>query len=462
MTSKDVSGRTGPAPHVPEPAPVVPATPATPDTPASVVRPSRPSRPTRRGRRLRLLVAVLAGLLLFGPWLAALAGSRSDPVPGENRALSGLPAFGGFSTFERLTAWAADRMPLRDAAIRANGDVSQALFGERPSYGGGSNAAGAPGAAPTQAPAEGAQQPADQVIEGREGWLYFFDDFRRACRPEVPLAEVLDGVRRMDRTLQASGRRLVLAVPPDKSTVDPEFLPDRYVDDECSVPAKDERWKQLDALDTGGWVDLRGPLQEQKTRTGLPAYLPTDTHWTDLSASLFAQRLAAELDPALATGTTVLPDGTRSYPTGDLSAIAQNPKAFTEPGYRVQRDGVTSRTTPEVLRKGYELSRVRSTTTGAPLFTPRTVLVGDSFSQRSLPKLAPYFADLLRVPELTKAIAAGYLPGAEQRLLQEIVASDVVVVELVERTFAGAKAGSPFTPAFQDRLAQALAAAPQR
>lgn len=430
----------------------------TPDVlPAGRTRAARAPRP----RVVRVLVAALGGALLFGPWAAGLAGSRSDPVPGENRALADLPAPSDAS-FEELTGVAADRMPLRDAAIRAHGSLTEALFDERPSYGGGgATAPGAPGAGAPQ-PAPSAAAPVDQVIEGEQGWLYFFDDFRRACRPDRPLDAVLADVRRMDALLSASGRRFVLAVPPDKSTVDPQFLPERHVDDECSVAAKAQRWQTLGALDLDGWVDLRAPLQEQEQRSGTPAYLATDTHWTDLSGTLFATQLAAELDPALAQGTRVVPDGTRRWSTGDLSAIAQDPHPIAEPGFRVAREGVRTRTTTSALAPGYELTRVRGTTAGAPLFAPKTVLVGDSFSQRALPKLAPYFADMVRVPELTKALLAGNLPAAEQQLRQEIVAADVVVVELVERTFAGAAQGSLFTPAFLDGLEKALAEAPRR
>ncbi|MCW2499457.1 MAG: hypothetical protein JWN87_1133 [Frankiales bacterium] len=415
-----------------------------------------PPPPPREGKAVRLLVAALGAGLLFGPWAAAALGARSDAVPGENRALAERPDWHGFKTFEDITTYAADRFPLRDLAIRANKRFTTDVFGENPSYA--SDAGAAVGGVPSTKP----QAEVAQVISGRDGWLYFFDDFRRACRPDVPLDTVLAGVRRMDALLAASGRRLVLTVPPDKSTVDPQFLPADYVDRACSVPAKAERWRALAGLDVPGYVDVRTPIEAQEKKTGVPAYLPLDTHWTQLSSTIFVQAVANRLDPALATGTSVVPLGTTKY-GGDLSAIAGNPQTGTEQAFAIRRKGVTVAKTEEALNAGYVLTHVRSTASGgAAVFGPRTVLIGDSFTQRALDKFAPYFGDLVRVPELSKAILAGNLPQATDRMLEEIAGSKVVVVELVERTFAGAKDGSPFGAAFLDRLEASLARAPKR
>jgi alginate O-acetyltransferase complex protein AlgJ len=412
--------------------------------------------PPREGRVARVIIAALGASLLFGPWAAAAIGARSDPVPGENRALAGRPSWHGFETFDDVTAFAADRFPLRDLAIRANKRFTTDVFGENPSYASDSGAAvgGVPADKP---PAEVAQ-----VITGTDGWLYFFDDFRRACRPDVPLEKVLDGVRRMDALLTASGRRLVITVPPDKSTADPQFLPADYVDRACSVQAKAARWQALAGLDVPGYVDVRSPVEAQEKKTGVPAYLPLDTHWTQLSSTIFVQELAKELDPSLAAGSSVVPLGPVKY-GGDLSAIAGTPQFGTEAAFGIRRRGVTVTTREETLDKGYVLTHVRGTAAGgAALFQPRTVVIGDSFTQRALDKMAPYFADMTRVPELSKAILAGNLPQATDRMLQEIAGSKVVVVELVERTFAGAKDGSPFSEAFLDRLEATLASAPRQ
>lgn len=412
-----------------------------------------PPHPPRESRLTKVVIALLGAGLLFGPWAAYAAGSRSDAVPGENRALASRPQIDGFQTFEQITAYAADHFPLRDAAIRTNKSLIQNLFGENPSYAGSTANV--------------------QVLEGKQGWLYFLDDFNRACKPDLPLPEVLAGVQRMNDLLAASGRRLVLAVPPDKSTADPQFLPDNFDLKRCSAQAKEARWKALRGLSATvpGYVDVRTAVERQEDKTGDPAFLSYDTHWTERSAAVFVQEVAKELDPALAQGTSVVKGEVRKQ-QGDLQVLNGVGRLFEEQGYDVVRQGVTSASTTDHLGKAdsYEVNHFTSTTVGpAQLFQPRTVWVGDSFTQRALPKIWGYFRDMTRVPELTKAILANrddngelVYPKAEARMLQEMAASKVVVVELVERTFAGNKPGSPFSADFLDKLEQALAAAPKQ
>src|SRR5438067_11576615 len=140
--------------------------------------------PVSESKGTKVVIALLGAGLLFGPWAAYAAGARSQPVPGENRALAGRPQIDGFKTFNEITAYAADHFPLRDAAIRSNKSLIEDLFGEPPSYFGSS-------ANP-------------QVLRGDENWLYFMDDFNEACAPKIPLKQVISGVRRLDKMLTDS------------------------------------------------------------------------------------------------------------------------------------------------------------------------------------------------------------------------------------------------------------------
>jgi alginate O-acetyltransferase complex protein AlgJ len=414
-------------------------------------------RPPRESRLTKVVVAVLGGALLFAPWVAGAAGARSDPVPGENRALAPTPKLHGFKTFSDLTAYAADHFPLRDVAIRDNKKLVQQLFGEDPSYAG------------------NAVKP--QVLQGKDGWLYFMDDYNKACSPEIPLTQVLAGVKRLNSMLRAAGKRLVLVVPPDKSTADPQFLPANFDLKSCGEKAKKARYAALASLGVDGYVDLLGPIRAQEKATGEPAFLPFDTHWTQRTAATFVQQVAAKLDPALATGTSVVKtpgaDNNPFKEQGDLQVLNGNAALFSEQGYTVARQGVVnppSQCDEYGPKAGaYSVNHFTGTTTGpAQLFQPRTTWIGDSFTQRALPKIWPYFRDVTRVPELTKAIAAGsdvkgrqVYPMAVSRMLYEMSHSDVVVVELVERTFAGVGGyGTMWSPSFLDAVQAALTTPP--
>ena len=428
-----------------------------------------PPHPTRESKKTRAVVAFLGAALLFGPWAAYGLGARSQPVPGENRALAGRPQIDGFNTFNQITAYAADHFPLRDAAIRSNRQLINDLFGEQPSYFG---SAGNP-----------------QVLFGQGKWLFFMDDFNKACSPEIRLDQVIAGVKRLNKMLDDSGRRLVITVPPDKSTVETQYLPKAFELKQCSEIAKEQRWKAIRSMGVPGYVDVRSAVEQQEKDKGHPAFLEYDTHWNQDSAATFVESVVKKIDPSLLAHTQV--QGGPTYPEhGDLDILAHGPpgKDFPYQAVYIVRQGVTPKLTEEPLveKDGYTITHVTSTTAGpATLFQPRVTWIGDSFTQRALghpqdgagsSKIAPFFADLVRVPELTKAILANTAKNnlyakARARMIQEIVASKVTVVELVERTFAGVGGlGSLFSDTtygpdgldFLDQLQAALDKAPKQ
>ncbi|MCU1602294.1 MAG: hypothetical protein JWO22_3003 [Frankiales bacterium] len=429
-----------------------------------------PPHPTRESKKTRAVVAFLGAALLFGPWAAYGLGARSQPVPGENRALAGRPQIDGFNTFNQITAYAADHFPLRDAAIRANKELINDVFSEPPSYFG----------------SAGNQQ----VLFGQGKWLFFSDDFNKACSPEIQLDQVIAGVKRLNQMLADSGRRLIITVPPDKSTVESQYLPKAFELKQCSEIAKERRWKAIRSMGVPGYVDVRSAVEHQEKDKGKPAFLEYVTHWTQDSAVTFVEIVVKRIDPTLLEHTKVQA-GQVYKENGDLDILANGPSPkpkFDFQAVYIVRDGVTPKLTEEPLapQDGYTISHVTSTSAGAAaLFQPRVTWIGDSFTQRALghpsdgagsSKIAPFFADLVRVPELTKAILANTAKNdlyhvARRRMIQEIVAGKVTVLELVERTFAGVGGlGSMFSDTkdarsgmdFLDELQVALDKAPQQ
>ncbi|GLX96492.1 hypothetical protein [Herbidospora sp. NBRC 101105] len=282
----------------------------------------------------------LAALLFFfAPAIAFAAGERA--VEMENKPLPPLPALGG-----DWTAWATAHLPLRDEAVRANVFLTESLFGHAPAYGFGY----------------------PKVIEGEDGWLYFGDDVTEACRPKRPIAETIEALRRLGERVEAAGKRFVLTVAPDKTTVSPQWLPSRFPGRDCLRERKKEFWAALREADLPWYVDLRAPLEELQRTTGQPAYWRTDSHWTDRAAATYAAELARVLDPALAAGTRLEFTGRESR-EGDLGRLLGSPREETIDRHRLDR-------------------------TGAALYEPKTVLIGDSFTRNSMPWLRPYFANL--------------------------------------------------------------------
>lgn len=395
--------------------------------------------PAPRARRLprRLAVLVVGLIFLFTPAVAYVSGVRATEI--ENRPLAAFPSpSAGWAFFPAITTWATDHLPLRSLAVSANARVSRDVFGEAPRV-----TTAAPGAAGPVAPVPGGGAPAQRrypaVLEGRDGWLFLGDDLAAACDPQAPLAETLDGLGRFGELLRSAGKTYVLTVAPDKSTASPDRLPAAYVGDDCAPAAKQAFWEQVQERALPGYVDLKGPLEAVQQEDREDLYRPSDTHWGPRGAIVYAQQVADGLDPALRRTSTP----TRTGPVrqdGDLAGLLGTPRTDEVPGWALERPGV-------VVRRADETG-LASTTTGAPLWTAPTLIVGDSFTKASLPQLAPLFAD-------ARLVQATLAEEDAAALVAALVAADTVVLELVERSVAAGDL--PITdPAFLDRLARAL------
>ena len=220
------------------------------------------------------------------------------------------------------------------------------IFGEPPTYSAGrrpggrrpvSVAAGRPGG---RAPNLGL---ANQIISGRNGWLFLGDEFTAACHPQLTLSQVISGLRRLDQIITASGRKLVIMIPPDKDTVDGRFLPVRgapTVRVRCAEKAL--LWRALGSLKLPALVDMLPLLQGRgDVPPHQPAYLPIDSHWNDRIGS---QGVPAG-DPQFAE-SSALPQRSRgrrseSRATWATSACSPgSPKTATDTMYSVTRPGV--------------------------------------------------------------------------------------------------------------------------
>jgi hypothetical protein len=414
----------------------------------------------------RYLLALLGVALFFTPGIARLLGVYPTSI--ENRPLVALPSLSkGFGIFPVLTQWSIDHLPLRNLAIRADAHISEDIFGEPPSYG----AAGGPVGVGQTASLQGGRAggttnagTANEVIPGRNGWLFLGDEFTAGCHPQLTLAQVTSGLRRLDAIVTASGRRLVVLIPPDKDTIDGRFLPANVPDGPCAEHEKALRASALASLGLHDFVNLIPLLKAEERSTGRPAYLPTDSHWTDRSAThVFLPAILDALSPRLYRNAHVVPTGPQPY-TGDLSVLLGAPRTATDQTFNVIRPGVApGRTTVVNPFPNFPISHYSNySQAGVPLVRGRTLLYGDSFTERSLGIIAPFFADLTRIPELSRAAAEG--PEARAaglaQLVELIQGSDVVIVEQTERIATASNTGSILDPDVLDAIQKGLAAAP--
>jgi hypothetical protein len=292
------------------------------------------------------------------------------------------------------------------------------------------------------------------VIEGRHGWLYFGGDVKNLCESTRDVGEVIDRLSRLARAVQSSGRRFVLTVAPDKTSFYPDELPRTYVGERCATERRREFWNALTRTPPDGLLDLRPALTREEATIGEPLYRRTDTHWGPRGAAVYARQLAAALDPSLLQDTELVSLGTTTLP-GELGQMLGRTGTDDVEDVALSRPGVTpvGRESLDLPEMPYGPETFLATTSEAPLFAPKTLLLGDSFSTASRKMLGCFFSDLtLLHNEMADEDA--------QVVADSMVGSDVVVLEIVERTIASGR-GALIEDAALTTIEQTLAANPR-
>lgn len=402
-------------------------------------------RPRHGGRQL---VALICAVVFFAtPTMMWAFGAR--PAEIENRRLTGFPSMDGWGFFTALASWGTDQLTFRAWAIAAADGISEAIFGESVPHDqhGTGNGGPLPGGAPPtggtpSGPANGGSGPLDQagyrqVVEGSNGWLYFGLDAESKCAPTRPLPETIAKIKELRDIVESSGRKFVWVVPPDKSTMVPQYLPSSYPGKDCQQEAAASIWPQLNAA---GIVDLRAGLREAERQVGRPIYPPNDTHWTDEGGLVMAAAMANAVEPGVTRSWQFKPVGSYTV-SADLPPLLGKRGDKTEVVYDLRPDGTTDRA-GKISEMDKPVVSKTPPTTG--MVGKKTLVYGDSFTMASSRYLDGAFSNL--------TMLAFYSQETSQaQAIQEFVDSDVVVLETVERSVSSGN-----LPFFDEGLLNAL------
>lgn len=429
---------------------------AKPDTDLGTPEPPRPGARHRRPRGRRPLALLLALVFFFGPAAAFVLGQRPQEI--ENRRLQPLPSVSdGWAFFPNFATWATDHLPLRKQAVEGNAALSERVFGEPPSYG--SDTGGVAGVPGTAAGPDGTKEATPKVkypvvVQGKNDWLYLGSDVSSTCEPSRTVADTLTRASRLATAVERSGRKFVLMVAPDKTTIWPRDLPDNYLGKGCSEARKAEFWAALRATPPPGTVDLRSLLEAKQRADDAPIYRQTDTHWGEAGSVVYTRALADAVQPGLWPTVKVEPTGTVTR-VGDLGRLVGRPRSDTYPGFRLLRPGVQARydSVPEMPRTAPVTLRNTSTNPASPLVSAPVLLLGDSYSNSARNIFPGLFSSLTLLHNEAVADVPDVAAAA-------VAASDVVVLEIVERSIASGKTALLQDPALV-AIEKALAANPR-
>jgi alginate O-acetyltransferase complex protein AlgJ len=244
--------------------------------------------------------ALVALCLLAVPMLVQILQSRQTVSADEARALSAAPALPRswhewFELPRALDRFLGDNFGFRTQLVRGYGALRYAIL-----------------------------VPADlRVIIGRDKWLFLNGDgtieqatgqLQRAAAIE----KFADRAAKLQDRLGAQHTRLLIAIPPNSSTINRSRLPGWA----ATNPAVTEYDLMMRALDARGVaaVDLRPPLMAANSIH--PTYRRTDTHWNKFGALIAYDAVVEALREP---DWTIDPDrvlrGFEAAPGGDLARL---------------------------------------------------------------------------------------------------------------------------------------------
>ena len=251
----------------------------------------------------------------------------------------------------------------------------------------------------------------EQVIRG-DGMLFYDEEIPdylgRSAMPEGALDALADELTGLSDALAAEGRRLIVLLAPNKSSVYPEAVPARYLPSD--EPSNLTRLQDALAERGVAYLNAQALLLAGKAEGQL--YYADDTHWNARGAGLAYQALMDMLALPVPYGDVALGEGQ----AGDLIVMAQ-------PGtWPIEPDAV-----PDIQRTYRTARPMRSlddmrieTSTSAD--TPSLLVVRDSFGEG----LFPYLAN--SIGRMVYSRVYGDVLGQARQ-----AEAEVVILEIVER-----------------------------
>ena len=328
---------------------------------------------------LVLCTVPMAALLLMGP-----------TEPAANQTLASMPQLtdrnGAFNDeyLTELSEYVDQRFGFRQELITAEAKLTAAVFRESST---------------------------DSVILGKDGWLFYsdtLDDYQgSAPMPDRAIWSAARTLALVQEQAAARGASFLFVMAPNKNTLYPQFMPDRY-------PRSDRpsNWDRLQAqLDREGvaYVDLVDVLSAQPE----PVYYRTDSHWTPYGSALAHDAILSALGVPSALAEEPFVQGAH---VGDLQEMLYPADRTAEPSPTLARErtftALGSFRSPEDLT-------IRTESDGS---LGSLLMFRDSFGNTLYADMAESFS---------KACFSRAMPIRLDLLDSE--AADTLILELVER-----------------------------
>ena len=324
-------------------------------------------------RSKRYLISIFSSIVLFGPWIAYVAGERG--APNENRQATNFNelslSWNGFST---LSNFIRDRIPLRPHLIRIDSWIDQNIFHEDPAFGGSAS---------------------PRIIHGKDGFLFLSDDFDMANQSIGIVPDVMRNIRSLTSAINKSGRETIFTVAPNKTTIYEKLLPDDQGNLDILKNYSSILRSALQKSNISGYIDLIPSLIDAEENSRESMYLRKDSHWNSAGSAAATKAVVNTLQPGLWDESALRYRGISRY-TGDLTYLEGNPREDETPVYRVDRPLIVAGLA-EVWDNNDPTHMYRRYSNDGPpgsLIEGKTLFIVDSFGVEALGAIVPYFAEI--------------------------------------------------------------------
>jgi alginate O-acetyltransferase complex protein AlgJ len=390
----------------------------------------------------------------------AIVGVSGGPLERERRASA--PHVGdGWKAFDQLADYVTQKLPFRSQGVDANTWIADNVWGRSPDYGKGGPSKALPfeGVQPTTAGGynrTGGATGGNPVVSiGPNGWYFLQAEISTLCQPPVSVDEAISRWTSFVNAIRDSGRKVVLLIVPEKSTVYPEQMAKDAPAWDCARANKLKLWGQLADQSDPDIVPLLEPLLALKERDPSHlVYLRLNTHWNSTPAILLPKLALQRIGGPVQVRSRDL-TVRRKHFDSDLGAFAGHPHAGEEgTKYVVHRAGDAG-----LRHHGGPLSPITFTHPGdaRTVLPGRTLFLHDSFGDPEIDTFPHYAAHI---------VFAQWVLTHPDQMVQLIDNSNTVVIETVERDFFNRAAqprgeGAVLTPDFLSSLPKQLGPPPR-
>lgn len=268
------------------------------------------------------------------------------------------------------------------------------------------------------------------VLVGKDGWLFYagdqsIPDYQKTDPlTKKELGQLQEQLESLNTKLKSQGITLLVVIPPNKSTIYPQYMPDQIpvLGKESALDRFTTYMRRNSDVPV---LDLRPSLAQASQDQDV--YYHTDSHWTPLGAYygyVGIMNALSSRDPVLQPHSlsdfTLVSAGENTH---DLARGMGRPDYKEEDWVLTPRFKVQVEQSSSPLPDGIHGIR---TATNADQGLPSLLVYGDSFYNSLAPFIEPHFSRVKQIP---------YVSGKDVWSLSWIDKEkpDVVMIEIVER-----------------------------